>query len=530
MARCITRLLAVLSCSLLPAAALSQFPNIRVSDPESIYPEEVVISINPTDPQNLAAGANLNNYYYSMDGGYTWVESTLTSSFNVWADPCVVFDADGSLYYSHLSYPGVTPGDAYDRIVVQKSIDRGVTFDDGVGVGHNPPKDQDKSWLAVDLTDSRYRNNVYVAWTEFDVLQSSDPADSSRILFSRSTDRGATWSAPVRLSERGGDATDGDGTVEGAVPAVGPNGEVYVSWAGHELIYFDKSLDGGMTFGADVIAATHPGGWKIEIPSIYRCNGFPVTMCDVSNSPYRGHIYILFSDQRAGLDDTDVYIIKSADGGATWSDPIDVIQEQGPHHQFFPWGTIDPVTGFIYVVFYDRRFVGGDSTEVFVATSEDGGATWADFRVSDTPFLTTASVFFGDYIGIAARRGKIHPIWTRMDAGSLSVWTAILTNPRGIDNVPVPPYAQLLQNYPNPFNAATTIEFRLPGPMTATLSVYDVSGAFVVTLADRTYFEGPHQVDWTGKNAKGDHVGSGVYFYRLRAGGETITRKMTYVK
>jgi len=139
-------------------------------------------------------------------------------------------------------------------------------------------------------------------------------------------------------------------------------------------------------------------------------------------------------------------------------------------------------------------------------------------------------VFFGDYIGVAARRGKIHPIWTRMDAGTLSVWTAVLTNPRGIDDTAVPSAVLLRQNYPNPFNAATTIEFGLPAPMRVTLTVHDVSGALVATLADRTFSEGYHPVQWDGGNTAGKRVGSGVYFCRLEAGGETITKKMTLVK
>ena len=61
-------------------------------------------------------------------------------------------------------------------------------------------------------------------------------------------DFGETWSAPLRLSQVAGDCIDDDNTVEGAVPAVGPNGEIYVSWAGPVGIVFDKSTDGGKTW------------------------------------------------------------------------------------------------------------------------------------------------------------------------------------------------------------------------------------------------------------------------------------------
>jgi hypothetical protein len=226
------------SCFLLPATVSSQWLNVQVSNPGSTDPEEVVISINPTDPLNLAAGANITYYYYSMDGGYTWTEGSLTSTYGVWGDPCVTFDALGNLYFAHLSWPDQTPGDWLDRIVVQKSTNGGMSWSDGVGVGHNPPRDQDKEWITADMTGSIYHNNLYMAWTEFDAIGSSNPADSTRILFSYSTDHGASWSAPLRVSDVGGDCADSDDTVEGAVPAVGPNGEVYLVWAGHNNIYY----------------------------------------------------------------------------------------------------------------------------------------------------------------------------------------------------------------------------------------------------------------------------------------------------
>ena len=88
-----------------PVAAQTQYPNIRVSDPASTNPEEIVITINPANPLNLAIGANIDYYYYSLDGGQTWTEGRLSSTLGVFGDPCVVFDADGNLYYSHLSNP-----------------------------------------------------------------------------------------------------------------------------------------------------------------------------------------------------------------------------------------------------------------------------------------------------------------------------------------------------------------------------------------------------------------------------------------
>ena len=410
---------------ILSSTLFAQFPNIRVNQPSSTDPNETSIAINPLDSLNLVAGANIRYYYYSTDGGYTWIQGNLTSPLGVWGDPCVVFDLNGHCYFGHLSNPS-SGGYWIDRIVVQKSTNKGISWSSGVGIGYNPPsRNQDKEWIAVDWTNSPYRNNVYVAWTEFDSYGSSNPQDSSRILFSRSTDGGLTWSAPVRIIDKGGDCIDEDNTVEGAVPAVGPNGEVYLAWAGPLGLVFDKSTDGGLTWGVDKVITSIPGGWDFNVPGIYRCNGLPITACDISNSPYRGTIYVNWSDQRNGTNNTDVFLVKSTDGGNTWSQPKRVNQDNTQTHQFFTWMTVDPATGYLYFVYYDRRNYNDNRTDVYLARSTDGGETFTEFKISQSPFTPNSSIFFGDYTGITALNGKVYPIWTRLENSQRSVWIAI---------------------------------------------------------------------------------------------------------
>lgn len=404
----------------------AQFQNYRVSSQSSTSPEEVTIAINPVNPNYLLAGANIRFVYRSTDGGYTWSQDNMSSSHGVWGDPVIVYDVNGHAYYGHLSNPP-SPGYWIDRIVVQKTTDNGLTWSDGVGVGFNPPnRNQDKEWLAVDFTNSPFRNNIYMSWTEFDSYGSSNPNDSSRILFSRSTNSGLTWMTPVKISDKSGDCIDEDNTVEGAVPAVGPNGEVYVAWAGPLGIMFDRSFDGGITWGNDIFVSNMPGGWDLTIPGIYRCNGLPITACDISNSPYRGNIYVNWTDQRNGINNTDVFLARSTDGGSTWSQPIKVNQDNSNRHQFFTWMTIDQSNGNLYFVYYDRRDYSDNKTDVYIARSSDGGNTFTEYKVSTSSFSPVMSVFFGDYITIAAHNGRIHPIWTRMDGTALSVWTAVI--------------------------------------------------------------------------------------------------------
>ena len=191
---------------------------------------------------------------------------------------------------------------------------------------------------------------------------------------------------------------------------------------------FDKSTNCGLSWGADKFVSNMPGGWEFSVPGIYRCNGFPITACDTSQSPYRGNIYINWSDQRNGTTNTDVFFVKSTDGGNTWSQPLKVNDDNSNRHQFFTWMTIDQTTGAIYIVFYDRRNTTGNVTDVYVARSLDGGQSFTNFKVSQSSFTPSSSIFFGDYTNIAAFNKKVYPIWMRMDGTTLTVWTAIIND------------------------------------------------------------------------------------------------------
>jgi hypothetical protein len=406
------------------AEVFSQYPNILVDNTGS--PNEVTIAINPLDPNIIAAGANLNSFYRSTNGGLTWTESQMVSNnLGVWGDPVVLFDSLGNLYFAHLSNP--VSGWWIDRIVVQRSTNNGLTWNGGVGIYQGvQPQAQDKEWLAVDHSRSPYRGTIYATWTEFDNYGSSNPNDSSRIRFSKSIDQGLTWSQTKVISDVSGNCIDSDNTTEGAVPCVGPNGEIYVAWAGPVGIVLDRSFDGGETFGQDIFVSDMPGGWDFDVSGIYRCNGFPITMCDISNSPYRGHVYVVWSDQRNGATDTDIFMAKSTNQGTTWTAPIRVNNDNTTRHQFFVWSTIDPSTGHLWFIFYDRRNTTGAATDVFVAKSTDGGATFDNFKISESSFTPTASIFFGDYSNIAAWNGKIYPIWMRLQSNQLSIWASII--------------------------------------------------------------------------------------------------------
>jgi hypothetical protein len=84
----------------------------------------------------------------------------------------------------------------------------------------------------------------------------------------------------------------------------------------------------------------------------------------------------------------------------------------------------------------------------------------------------------------------------------------------------------LLQNHPNPFAPATTISFLLPERAPVDLSVYDVRGGLVTTVKRGVLGDGLHQAVWDGRDARGRPVSSGVYFYRLTVGSQSLSRAM----
>jgi hypothetical protein len=88
----------------------------------------------------------------------------------------------------------------------------------------------------------------------------------------------------------------------------------------------------------------------------------------------------------------------------------------------------------------------------------------------------------------------------------------------------------LEQNHPNPFNPSTTISFYLSQAGTVSLRIYDTRGRLVRLLIDGPKSSGAQMVDWDGTNDHGETVGSGVYFYRLQAGKDVFTKKMTLLK
>ena len=499
------------------AGAAQPYPNVRL-DRTTPYPEEVSITIDPSNPARIVAGAQGRGCYFysSTDHGLTWSQGELASQFDL-GDPSTCFDPWGRCLFCYIG-PFSNSG-----IYVNHSDDGGVSWRPAAEavVAHNGGDQfEDKPYVVCDLSDGPAQGNVYVAWTRFDRYGSVEPADSSQIWFSSSIYHGRLFTPPVRVSDLGGDARDGDHTVEGAVAAAGPDGDVYLSWSGPRGIEFDRSTDGGQTWGRDRTIDAQPGGWDFKIGGVFRVNGFPVTKADVSRGRYRGRVYVLWSDQRNR--DTDVWVAWSDDHGETWSearringDPVD-----NGAHQFFPWFDVDPVTGYVYAVYYDRRENPGTNlTDVYLAVSKDGGQSFRETKISDHPFDPSAVTFMGDYSGISAYNGWIRPIWVRLDHTTLSIWTALI-DPE--EETPCLARVGELRVVPNPMRTVAsfsicigpTAEDALDPTEGMVLRIFDLTGRVVRSLRLQRESDERIAAAWDGRDEVGRRVPVGTYFAR----------------
>ncbi len=272
-----------------------------------------------------------------------------------------------------------------------------------------------------------------------------------------------------------------------------------------------------------------PTGWDYAIPGVYRANGLPVTACDLSDSPNRGTIYINWSDQRNGSGDTDIWLAKSTDGGDTWSSPVRVNDDEPGKQQFFTWMTIDQTTGYLYFVFYDRRQYNDDNTDVYLAISTDGGQTFINRRISESPFVPNEGVFFGDYTNITAHQGIVRPIWARFSDGKMSIWTHLTTSQDLLSATSEPdPDTTRFMHYPNPASDIIYVSYNLHAPSTVSLSIWNAHGVEVrrmISNEERGYGKYIEKI-----NPQDLGITPGTYLIRLEVNHQIQTERQMIIR
>ncbi len=163
---------------------------------------------------------------------------------------------------------------------------------------------------------------------------------------------------------------------------------------------------------------------------------------------------------------------------------------------------------------------------------EDAGAEFRILRADG------GSGAYRDVGGIVERAGRSYRFIDRaLEPGGSYRYRADITEGGRrrtlfeTDSVEIPAAPLTLhQNHPNPFNPATEIRWYLPERGLVSLGIYDAGGTLVRSLHEGPLEKGSHAAIWDGRNDRGERVSSGVYFCRLRAGRETLTRKMILMK
>lgn len=407
--------------SSLPAAPGAHVVNISPAGQSGSEPS---IAVNPLNPKQVVAAYQRETVAYSVDGGQTFQRADLTppASWRPGGDVSVAFDNKGHAYLCSLHFDSLgTPsywrhGAGRNGIFVRRSLDGGKTWEKDAATIKAFPKgnEPDLEWEDMPriFTDtsarSRYAGNLYVGWIEWQL-------DKSIILFSRSTDEGKTWSPPLRISTHAGLPRDDNGALVGFLGAVGADGAIHAIWNDGLNITYAESHDGGRSFtrSRPVVDVGPPYfGGTGGVPGVSRTMGFPQLGVDARA------LYVCWSDFRNG--DVDVFISSSANRGRTWSKPARVNNDpiHNGNDQFFQWMAVDPVTGDVYVQFYDRRDDPSNrKTRITLARSNDRGKTFTNYAWTDTPF-EGREVFLGDYAWLAAFDHRVYGIWVEAVSSS----------------------------------------------------------------------------------------------------------------
>jgi len=450
-------------------------------DCDTLLPNnEPDIEVDPNDPNHIVASSNdydwcCDGFYTSFDGGQTWTQGNMSveDPGRIGSDPVTVFDpVSGNVIHASLNFSFTNNGFARDGdLVVSISTDGGVTWGrpvvvyDGKGTDIAPTQVfNDKEWIVVDTEPtSPFYGRAYITWSRF--LSHDGEYAEAAIWESHSDDGGRTWSvaqeingsAPFCDIQYDGPTGDCDEN-QFSVPTVGPDGTVYVAFQNeqnssiqesgdafpnrqeiHDSQYLVvESGDGGVTWSDPVIAATledGPTNYPINVDGRQTLAGYQVRVNSAGNivADDDGNLYLVWSDNRNGQADrrtpvtnTDVFMTRSTDGGATWSGPIPI--DPNPGDEWFPWIDADPTSGELAVVYHSRNEDDPDLYNTFVARGTGAGAFTLE-QVSSKPSDPTRAVFFraqakgcypcatfmGDYNRLAyGPDGRIHATWTDM--------------------------------------------------------------------------------------------------------------------
>jgi hypothetical protein len=192
------------------------------------------------------------------------------------------------------------------------------------------------------------------------------------------------------------------------------------------------------------------------------------------------------------------------------------------------------------VSFYARSYTDEYGLEKFRVKMSLGGDQPSDFQYSlhqGVDYLEAPTQWTPYYFNLSDLVGTNIRIAIQCVSNDAFVFMVddfrIDSTEDGVDNDDpqvAPLMSTLEQNYPNPFNPETSISYTLKNAGKVSLEIYNLKGQRVKTLVNKQENAGQHAVVWNGQDDKGNAVSSGVYFYKLKSGNYTSTRKMILLK
>lgn len=322
--------------------------------------------------------------------------------------PQMIFDAKAELYL----FTEVLSADGRHVVMVNSSGDAGKSWSQPTLAGVATGKDQRGLAVAVNIR----KQILYGVWTQYDKYGDADPNALSHLIFGISGSGGRRWSKPMQVSQTPGDCTDGSNTIRGGNVAIAGDGRLYAAWASKGFIYVDRSYDDGETWLFNDLAVNkQTPGWSMLLEGFSGETGWPVLRIDTSPKRSNGTLMLAFADQRNGVNDTDIWFVRSTNRGDMWTSPIRVNQDTPGHHQFMPVMAFDPLNAAISIAYFDRREAGG--VDVYLAESVDGGNTFKETKISDTPFTPDTSKPQEHSLGIASFWGTTVVVWIGAENG-----------------------------------------------------------------------------------------------------------------
>jgi hypothetical protein len=372
------------------------------------------VALSPRNNKNIVVYVD-GKVVYSIDFGATWKDASLTLPPDLLETPVITSDSKGNFIIFYTSSNQLTcnhstdDGKTWSEPVVVAPASGKIQYNPGVGV--HPKKEE-----------------LMVTWTEVNAFRSGADDCKSNIMMSTSGSAGKKWSAPVLVNQNTGNCSDEDFTLRGSMPMFAFDGKTFITWASQGAMFYDRSYDGQMWISSDLPVKEQAGGWAYTVPGFGKIANTPSFTGDNSPSRMRGTLFLAYSDLKAGENDSDIWLTRSVSRGDNWTVAARINQDKPGRLQFLPKMVIDQANGHIYIVYYDRRDYTDNQTDVYLSWSTDGGNQFKEKKLNEQPFVADLDVdnYSTTYIGIAAQKGVVVPVWTAINNGRQEVYVAII--------------------------------------------------------------------------------------------------------